>query len=84
MSSSNRRGSKSPRIVLSPEQLEDRTNPAGNVTVIQEGGVLHIWGDSGNNRIWVAGAGNDTVILTPLDGTINSDVLDGDPVVVLA
>lgn len=69
MSSSTPRGSKRPRTVLSPELLEDRTNPAGNVTVIQEGGVLHIWGDSQDNRIWIAGAGNDTVIITPLDGT---------------
>ena len=69
MRSSTRRGSKSPRIVLSPEPLEDRTNPSGNVTVIQEGGVLHVWGDGGNNRVWLAGAGENTVVITPLNGT---------------
>jgi hypothetical protein len=69
VSSSTRRGSKSPRIVLSPEPLEDRTNPSGNVTVIQDGGVLHVWGDGQDNRIWISSAGDDTAVIVSLDGT---------------
>jgi hypothetical protein len=69
VSPSRQRGSKSPRIVLSPEQLEDRTNPAGNVTAIMDGGVLHIWGDGQDNRIWVASGGDDTAVIVTLDGT---------------
>ena len=57
MSSSRKRGSKSPRVVLSPEVLEDRTNPAGNVTAMNVGGVLHVWGDSADNRIWISSGG---------------------------
>jgi len=69
VSPSRQRGFRSPRIVLSPEQLEDRTNPAGNVTAIMDGGVLHIWGDGADNRIWVASGGDDTAVIVALDGT---------------
>jgi len=57
------------RAILSPEPLEDRTVPAGNVMAFVDGGVLHIWGDSADNRIWVSGAGKDTAVITTLDGT---------------
>ena len=69
MNSHRPRGSKGQRFVLSPELLEDRTVPAGNVTAFVENGVLHIWGDSADNRIWVSGAGKDTAVIVTLDGT---------------
>ena len=39
------------------------------MTAFVDGGVLHIWGDAADNRIWVSGAGKDTAIITTLDGT---------------
>ena len=33
------------------------------------GGVLHVWGDSADNRIWISSAGDDTAVIVSLDGT---------------
>lgn len=69
MNSHKRGGSNGKRVVLSAEALEDRTVPAGNVMAVVEGGVLHVWGDSADNRVWISGAGKDTAVIASLDGT---------------
>ncbi len=69
MSSFTRRGSNKKRVVLSPEALEDRDVPAGNVTAFVSGGVLQITGDSADNRIWVMGLEDGKAIIAPLDNT---------------
>lgn len=63
------RKSSRKRVVLTAEALEDRVVPAGNVTAILSGGVLHIFGDDQANRIWVAGAGENAAVVATLDGT---------------
>ena len=58
------------RAVLSPDCLEDRTVPSGNVTASVRGGVLHIDGDALSNEIWVTtGRGLGEAYVTPLGGT---------------
>ena len=51
------------------EALEDRIVPAGNVSAFVSGGVLHIWGDSQANQVWVAGIGDNSAVVATLDGT---------------
>lgn len=63
------RGRKARRVALSPESLEDRVVPAGNVLAFLNNGVLHVWGDGADNRVWLAGAGEDAVVVATLDGT---------------
>jgi hypothetical protein len=69
VSSVVRTGSHRRRAVLSPEVLEDRTTPAGNVTAFVSGGVLHITGDAQANHISVTALGDDLAIVAPLDNT---------------
>jgi hypothetical protein len=67
---SDRPGRK--RITLSPEQLEDRTVPSGNVTAVVTRGMLEITGDAQGNQVWVNGLGHGQAVITPMgDTTVN-------------
>ena len=57
------------RFIPRVEALEDRTVPSGNVQVATVAGQLQITGDGAANRLWIAGAGDNTVVLRSLDGT---------------
>lgn len=60
------------RVILSPEQLEDRTVPSGNVTANVVGGMLRIDGDTQHNQLMVTGQEDGRAIITPLgDTTLN-------------
>ena len=58
-----------PRVL----ELEDRTTPAGNITVFLGGGVLNILGDDLGNLIKIDRLGRQSVMIRPLDSstTIN-------------
>jgi cyclophilin family peptidyl-prolyl cis-trans isomerase len=57
------------RAVLNVEGLEDRSNPAGLVTAQVFDGVLYLTGDDAANMVSVTNVGDNTVVLTSIDGT---------------
>jgi hypothetical protein len=57
------------RFVPRAEFLEDRSVPAGNVSVSVSDGVLLIQGDDAANQIFVQGVGDSTISVQSLDGT---------------
>src|SRR4051812_14100601 len=57
------------RFVPRVENLEDRTVPAGNVTVSVAGGMLYVGGDDAANQILISGAGSHSVTVQALDAT---------------
>lgn len=61
------------RFVPRVEGLEDRTVPDGNVQVMLFDGTLYVSGDDAGNQIQIAGNGNQSVVVRPLDAatTIN-------------
>lgn len=50
-------------------ELEDRTNPSGNVTAFVGGGVLNILGDDAGNLIKIDRCGQQSVMIRTLDST---------------
>ena len=73
MSSDRNRTQKFQQFVPGVEGLEDRTVPSGNVQAFVFDRVLYVAGDDAANRIWLAGAGKNSVVIRPLDAdtTIN-------------
>lgn len=60
------------RFYPSLDRLEDRTVPAGNVSVSYNDGLLRILGDAEDNQISILGDGNGNVTVTGLgDTTLN-------------
>lgn len=57
------------RFVPRAEFLEDRSVPAGNVSVSVSDGVLLIQGDDAANQIFIQGVGDSTISVQSLDGT---------------
>lgn len=65
------------RFYPSLDRLEDRTVPAGNVSVSFNEGLLRILGDAEDNQISILGDGNGNVTVTGLgDTTLNGGTND--------
>jgi len=57
------------RLGLQIEQLEERCQPAGTVTVLQTGGIVRLLGDSADNAITLSATGANDLTIAGSAGT---------------